>query len=104
MVKNIYLIFQILVLDITKNPITLAAPGVRIYSMKNKSHDQYIDKQGTSMATPVVAGLVALVKGINNDLTASEIVNLIKETSDSSTDSDIGNTNYTGADESMQKN
>ena len=60
------------------NVITVAAPGVRMYSHSHSANNGYVQKQGTSMATPVVAGLAALVLDINDKLSATEVVNLIK--------------------------
>ena len=80
------------------NPIKVAAPGVTILSLKNSdATDQYIHKQGTSMATPIVAGLAALVIGINPDLTAKEVVDLIVNHTDKTVGTDLANSNYTGA-------
>ncbi len=42
--------------------------------------NRYAYVQGTSMATPMVAATGALVRHLNPDLTAAEIVRLIKET------------------------
>ncbi|RAP24714.1 hypothetical protein DID73_01145 [Candidatus Marinamargulisbacteria bacterium SCGC AG-343-K17] len=79
------------------NTITVAAPGVQIYSMSHSSDTGYVDKQGTSMATPVVAGLAALVVGINSNLTATEVVDLIKNNTDKPGGTDLANVDYAGA-------
>ncbi len=45
----------------------------------NSTHAAYGRMSGTSMATPVVSGLVALVKGVNRGLAAAEVIELIME-------------------------
>ena len=55
--------------------VDLAAPGVNIYSTKKDSTYQF--KSGTSMATPFVAGVAALVKSTNPLLTNNQIKNII---------------------------
>ena len=47
-----------------------------MYSLSHTSNTGYITKQGTSMATPVVSGLVALIIGINDNLSPEEVVTL----------------------------
>ncbi|NQT80496.1 MAG: S8 family serine peptidase [Candidatus Aminicenantes bacterium] len=55
--------------------VDVAAPGVAIYS--TVPNDSYEYKQGTSMATPYVAGLAALIKSYNLSLTWQQIRNRI---------------------------
>lgn len=58
--------------------VHVSAPGEAIIStLPNNKHGNL---SGTSMATPLVAGLVALVKAQNPDLSASEIRSLIQAT------------------------
>ena len=78
------------------NVITVAAPGVRMYSHSHSANNGYVQKQGTSMATPVVAGLAALVLDINDKLSATEVVNLIKNNTDATAGTDLANTDYVG--------
>jgi len=61
-----------------KSTVHVAAPGVSIYS--TTPNNNYAFYQGTSMAAPMVAGLAALMKAANPELTASEIKNIIMET------------------------
>ncbi|MTD47020.1 S8 family serine peptidase [Conexibacter sp. W3-3-2] len=42
--------------------------------------DRYAYLQGTSMATPIVAAVAALVRDLNPDLSVAEVVRLLKET------------------------
>ncbi|MEL6867977.1 MAG: S8 family serine peptidase, partial [Bacteroidota bacterium] len=56
----------------------IAAPGVAIYSCYPKS--KYATFNGTSMATPYVAGLVGLMKSIQPDLDTKTAHELLKKT------------------------
>ncbi|MCP9769027.1 peptidase S8 [Lacihabitans sp. LS3-19] len=62
-----------------KNGVDVFAPGVAIYSSVPGS--RYEEKQGTSMASPAVAGVAALLKSYFPTLTANQIKNIILETS-----------------------
>ena len=63
------------------NSVDLAAPGVNILSTLNVS-GTYGYMSGTSMATPHVSGVAALVKSVNQSLTAVQIKNIILSTVD----------------------
>lgn len=56
--------------------IDIAAPGVYIPS--TYFNNQYAALSGTSMAAPHVAGLAALIKSANPELTNTQIMNIIK--------------------------
>ncbi|MBI1224626.1 MAG: S8 family serine peptidase [Bacteroidetes bacterium] len=56
----------------------IAAPGVKIYSTIPGS--VYASFNGTSMATPYVAGLLGLMKSLNPDLTTKEAYKILNET------------------------
>ncbi len=56
----------------------VAAPGVKIYSTIPGS--VYATFNGTSMATPYVAGLVGLMKSLNPDLTTKEAYKILNDT------------------------
>jgi minor extracellular protease Epr len=55
--------------------VELAAPGVSIYS--TFINDGYATESGTSMATPFVSGVAALIKSENPSLSSQEIRSLL---------------------------
>lgn len=77
--------------------IDVMAPGSDIWSSSNSSgiaNNDYESQSGTSMASPLVASLVGLMKSYNPNLTTSEIINCITSTCDDI--STVGlNTSYT---------
>jgi subtilisin family serine protease len=66
--------------------VTVSSPGVGIVSTINDS--TYASYDGTSMATPMVAGLCALMKSANPSLTNSECLTQLYATCDSMPDPD----------------
>lgn len=58
--------------------VDVAAGGVGIYSLKNDG--TYTPKSGTSMATPAVAGMAALIRSYNRTLTNTEVNELVTST------------------------
>ena len=56
---------------------TVSAPGVDIYSAYGRS---YKSLDGTSMASPIVAGSVALMKSLNKDLTSEQAICVLQST------------------------
>lgn len=57
---------------------TVSAPGVSIYSTVGNNDYQVMD--GTSMAAPIVTGTIALMKSLNDSLTAEQIVCILQGT------------------------
>ena len=55
-----------------KNTVDIFAPGVKIYSTL-PGHSSYGFLQGTSMASPVVAGVAALIRSYFPDLSAKQV-------------------------------
>jgi thermitase len=54
----------------------IAAPGVNIYSTTPNNTYKYLN--GTSMATPYVAGLLGVMKSLNPNLTTAEAYSILK--------------------------
>jgi thermitase len=65
--------------------IDISAPGSSIYSLNDwhNSNPPYQYMSGTSMATPVVTGVVSLLLSVNPTLTPDEIINILKTKADS---------------------
>jgi hypothetical protein len=57
---------------------TISAPGVGIYSTIGSNDYQTMD--GTSMAAPIVAGTVALMKSVNPSITTKQIICILRST------------------------
>ena len=55
--------------------VTLAAPGVHIYSSVH--NNQYENMDGTSMAAPIVSGAAALLWSMDHTLTAGEVKDIL---------------------------
>jgi thermitase len=56
----------------------IAAPGVKILS--TYPNQQYKELDGTSMAAPMVAGLVGMLKAFRPDITTNEVYEILSET------------------------
>lgn len=64
---------------------TIAAPGTDIlstYRGEKGGGEDYFVSSGTSMATPIVSGIIALMKEVDPELTPSEVEEYIKQSSD----------------------
>jgi len=57
---------------------TISAPGVGIYSSIGKNEYQIMD--GTSMAAPIVAGAVALMRSLDDSITNKQIICILQNT------------------------
>lgn len=69
--------------------VAVAAPGEKIYS--TKPNNDYGPLNGTSMATPIVAGVAALTLDVNPEFTSKDIENILLNAIDPlDTDQDIG--------------
>lgn len=66
------------------------APGVNVYS--TFKGDKYGRSTGTSYATPIVAGVAALLLNVNSKLTCNEIRQTLRDNCDQ-----VGNVNYEGS-------
>jgi type VII secretion-associated serine protease mycosin len=60
--------------------VRISAPGVNIVTTGNRGGDDYYEGQGTSEATAVVSGAVALLRAKYPDLSAAEIVHRLTAT------------------------
>lgn len=58
--------------------VDVSAPGSDIYS--TWSTNTYMNNSGTSMSSPITAGLAALLKAADSSLTPDQIISLIKTT------------------------
>ena len=59
----------------------ISAPGANITSLNYLTTDNYIEMDGTSMATPCVTGVLAMLLEANPDLTPAELDSIIELTS-----------------------
>lgn len=64
--------------DVSGLKMGIAAPGVQVYSTIPNNNYEYFN--GTSMATPYVAGLVGLMKSIQPDLNTQQVYKILNET------------------------
>lgn len=63
--------------------IDLVAPGNYMYGLSHQSNTNYsVFWGGTSQATPIVAGVASLMKGLNPDLTVEEIRTILRNTAE----------------------
>ncbi len=69
--------------------ITLSAPGDGIWTTQRDLANPYGSWRGTSFASPIVAGVAALMASANSSLSNTQIVSLLKQTAD-----DIGTSGY----------
>ena len=69
--------------------VALSAPGDIIWTTQNNLSNPYGSWRGTSFASPVVAGVAALVASVNPSLPNSQIVSVLEQTAD-----DLGSVGY----------
>ncbi|MBI3852785.1 MAG: S8 family serine peptidase [Verrucomicrobia bacterium] len=62
--------------------VTLSAPGDNIWTTQRDTNNPYGAWRGTSFASPIVAGIAALVASENPSLSNDEIVSLLQQTAD----------------------
>ncbi len=60
----------------------ISAPGVMVYSASKQGEDTYSRSNGTSMATPLAAGVAALVRSARPELTPVEVRDALRATAD----------------------
>jgi len=60
-----------------KENVDIFAPGVKIYATTPKNTYEYL--QGTSMASPNVAGVAALIRAYYPSLTATQVKHIIMD-------------------------
>ena len=67
---------------------TIAAPGSDIYS--SVPINDYAMMQGTSMAAPIVTGVVALLKSVKKDISIGETIDILQRSGKSLSDKTLG--------------
>lgn len=58
----------------------ITAPGMEVVSLSHTNYDGYIKLSGTSMATPCVTGVIALMLEKNPDLSPADLCRIIETT------------------------
>lgn len=61
--------------------VDVASPGVNILSASHNNDSGYLTMSGTSMATPLVSGIAALMYSVDENLKPFEVVGIIKKNS-----------------------
>lgn len=64
------------------NDVQISAPGEMIWTTQNTPNTPYGPWQGTSFASPVVAGVAALVLSANPTLSGAQVVSLLEQSAD----------------------
>lgn len=76
--------------------IDISAPGSTIISTGSMSNDAYESNSGTSMASPLVAGLIGLMKSYDNSSSADDILACLLSNTDPIQDTDHATSMGTG--------
>jgi len=71
--------------------VDVTAPGVGIYTTDADNDSDYASVSGTSFATPLTAGLVALIWSYNPTLTPDQVESVLKQGCDDLGDSGVDN-------------
>lgn len=77
-----------------KNMVNVFAPGEEIYS--TVPNNEYSYQQGTSMASPVVAGAAAVLLAYMPNLKPAQIIEALVKTSNKSTENEFGEKSQAG--------
>ena len=72
----------------------VSAPGSWIKSLNYANNSGYMEKSGTSQATPAVAGCIALMLNKNPNLSPADICRILEETATASSRSKSNRTGY----------
>ncbi|MBC8327474.1 MAG: S8 family serine peptidase [Planctomycetes bacterium] len=72
--------------------VDLMAPGVGIWTTNSSSNSSYASVSGTSFATPITAGLIALIWSADPNLTPNEVEALLKSSCDDKGAAGVDNT------------
>ncbi len=72
--------------------VDLTAPGVNVYTTTSESSSSYANASGTSFATPLTAGLVALIWSYDPSLTPNEVEAKLKDGCDDLGSGGVDNT------------
>lgn len=80
--------------------VDIFAPGANMWSASNTSNDNFAKKSGTSMATPVVAGVVAAIQSLSTrysgtHLSVSDLLQVMQDTAVTIYDGDDEDKIYT---------
>ena len=80
--------------SVANSGVTIAAPGTLVYTANFSSASSYARWSGTSFACPYVAGIAALAKSVDPDITQAEFMELLTSTADKSVlgDAEYANT------------
>lgn len=69
--------------------VGISAPGMMIWTTQDDTNNPYAPWQGTSFASPIVAGVAALVISANPTLSNDQVVSLLEQSAD-----DLGTPGY----------